>query len=117
MLDVVGKDCFEVMAAEESIRSRDSRRMVPMTRSQMALVLGARTGVVMTLVDSAAKTASNEAVNLVSRSRIKNLTVRAWLANSMEWLRACWVTQLVTGLHVMPAIRTRRVSCGMNTRT
>jgi hypothetical protein len=38
-----------------------------------ALALGARTGVVMTLTTSAAKMASKEAVNLVSRSRMRNL--------------------------------------------
>ena len=31
-------------------------------------------------------------------------------ARSIERLRACWVTQPVTGLAVTPAIRTRRVS-------
>ena len=57
-----------------SIRSRHSRRKVPITRSQMALARGARTGLLMILMPSAAKTASKEAVNLVSRSRMRNLT-------------------------------------------
>ena len=42
---------------------------------------------------SAAKTASKDAVNLVSRSRIKNLTAVARSASSMQTFRACWVTQ------------------------
>ncbi len=46
-----------------SIRSRHARRMVPNTRSQTALARGARTGVLMMLARSAAKTASREAVN------------------------------------------------------
>jgi hypothetical protein len=71
----------------------------------------------MTLVPSAAKTASKEAVNLVSRSRMRNLTASACSARSIERLRACWVTQLATGLVVMPGIRTRRVSWWMNTST
>ncbi len=41
--------------------------MVPTTRSHMAFARGARTGVLMILVPSAAKTASKEAVNLASR--------------------------------------------------
>jgi hypothetical protein len=78
---------------------------------------GALTGLLMILVPSAAKTASKEAVNLVSRSRMRNLTVLAWSARSMERFRACWVTQSVTGFEVMPAIRTKRLSWWMNTRT
>ena len=64
----------------------------------------------MILVPSAAKTASKEAVNLASRSRMRNVTAFAWSASSIERLRACWVTHAATGLAVMPAIRTRRVS-------
>ena len=79
--------------------------MVPMTRSQMALARGARMGVLMTLVPSAAMAASKEAVNLVSRSRMRSLTGFVWAASSIEMLRACWVPQLVTGFDVMPAIR------------
>ena len=71
----------------------------------------------MILVPSAAKTASKEAVNLVSRSRMRNLTGFVWAASSIEMLRACWVTQLVTGFEVMPAIRTKRLSWWMSTRT
>ncbi len=43
-----------------SIRSRHSRLMVPITRSQMALARGARTGLFRILVPSPAKTASKE---------------------------------------------------------
>ena len=58
-----------------SIRPRHSRRIVPITRSQMALARGARTGVLMILMPSAAKTASKELVYLVSRSRTRNCAV------------------------------------------
>lgn len=88
-----------------------------MTRSQTAFARGARTGVLMTLTPSAASTASKEAVNLVSRSRMTNLVALACSASSIERLRACWVTQPSTGLAVMPAIRTRRVSWWMKTST
>jgi hypothetical protein len=37
------------------IRSRHSRRQVPITRSQIAFARGARTGLLMTLIPSAAK--------------------------------------------------------------
>ncbi len=91
--------------------------MGPMTRSQMALARGARTGVVMTVVPSAAKTKSKESVNLVSRSRMRNLIAFASSASSIEMLRACWVTQLAAGFDVMPAMWIRRVSWWMITRT
>jgi hypothetical protein len=71
----------------------------------------------MTMTPSAAKRASKEAVNLVSRSRMRNLTGFARSASSIERFRACWVTQLATGLVVTPAIRTRRLSWWMNPRT
>jgi hypothetical protein len=48
---------------------------------------------------------------------MRNFTAFAWSARSMERLRACWVTQSADGLAVTPAIRTRRVSWWMNTRT
>ena len=77
---------------------------------------GLRSARMRRLVPSAAKTASKEVVNLVSRSRMRNLTEFAWSARSIERFRACWATQPVTGLAVTPAIRTRRVSWWMNTR-
>ena len=44
---------------------------------------------------------------------------QAWKIGRLaaEMLRACWVTQLVTGFEVMPAIRTKRLSWWTNTRT
>jgi len=46
--------------------------MVPTKRSAMAFARGARTGVLMIWMSMAANTASKAAVNLLSRSRIKN---------------------------------------------
>ena len=46
--------------------------MVPTKRSAMALARGARTGDLMTVTLMAVKTASKAAVNLVSRSRMRN---------------------------------------------
>jgi len=53
-----------------SIRSSHSRRMVPIAGSQMAFARGARTGVLMTLTPSAAKTASKEAANFEESLRL-----------------------------------------------
>jgi hypothetical protein len=53
-------------------RSSSSRRTVPTKRSAIAFARGARTGVLMTLMSMAVKTASRPAVNLRSRSRIRN---------------------------------------------
>src|SRR5512132_868812 len=63
-----------------SMRSSTSRRTVPTRRSASAFARSARTGVVSTSIASAAKTASNAAVNFVSPSRIRNAgpDVRAW---------------------------------------
>src|SRR4051794_21488808 len=52
--------------------SRDSRRSVPIQRSAMAFALGARAGVRRMRMSEPANTASKAAVNLLSRSRIKN---------------------------------------------
>jgi len=49
---------------------------------------------------------SKDALNLVSRSRTRNLTAAPCSASSMQMFRACWVTQSVAGLAVTPAIRT-----------
>jgi hypothetical protein len=63
-----------------SIRSSSSRRMVPIHRSAIAFALGARTGVRRMRMSSLANTASNMSVNLLSRSRIKNVKPRQTVA-------------------------------------
>jgi hypothetical protein len=52
-----------------------------------------RTGILMTRVPLPAKTPSNAVVNLLSRSRIKNLNPFARSPRSMSKLRACWTVQ------------------------
>jgi hypothetical protein len=64
---------------------------------------GARTGVLMIRTPAAAKTASNGAVNLVSRSRITNLTLSACSSRVISRLRACWVNHSPGGWAVIPA--------------
>ena len=108
VLDVLGEDSLEVMAAEDD---HPIEALAPdgADDALTASVRGARTGVVMTLVP----TAPNAAVNVVSRSRMRNLIAVARSASPIEMLRACWVTQLATGFEVMPAIRTKRLSWWM----
>ena len=55
-----------------SIRSRHSRRALVIHRSAIAFARGAWTGVLMIRTPAAANTASKAAVNLASRSRIRN---------------------------------------------
>jgi len=51
-----------------------------------------------------ATTSSNGPTNLVSRSRIKNLTTRPSSSSVIARLRACWVTQLPIGCSVTPRL-------------
>jgi hypothetical protein len=117
VVDILAEHGFEVTSTEESMRSRHSRRMVPTRRSAMAFARGARTGVLMTLMPSAAKTTSKDLANLVSRSRMRNLTAASWSASSMEMFRACWVTQSVAGSAVTPAIWISQLSWWMKKST
>ena len=54
--------------------------MLPTKRSAIALARGARTGVLMMRTSMAVNTASNAAVNLASRSRMRNR--KRWPASS-----------------------------------
>jgi hypothetical protein len=57
------------------------------------------------------------AANLASRSRSKKRTGRLRSSNASKRLRACWVTQVPSGLAVTPARWTRRVSSSMKNNT
>jgi carbamate kinase len=61
--------------------------------SAIALARGARTGVLMILTLMAVKTVSKAAVNLASRSRMRNRKRRPASSRSMQRLRACRVSQ------------------------
>src|SRR5829696_3442302 len=65
-------------------RSRSSRRMLPTKRSAIALARGARTGVRMMRTLLAVTTASKAAVNVASRSRMRNRTRRPASSRSMR---------------------------------
>jgi hypothetical protein len=72
--------------------------MLPMKRSAIALARGARAGVLMMRMSMAVKTVSNIAVNLASRSRMRNRKRRPASSRSMSRLRACWVSQAPVGV-------------------
>ena len=71
--------------------------MLPTKRSAIALARGARTGVLMILTLTVVKTVSKAAVNLASRSRMRNRKRRPASSRSMSRLRACWVSQAPVG--------------------
>ena len=112
--DVPGEHGFEVTSSQDE-HLVEAFAPNGGTRSVMGLARGARTEILRIMMPPTVKTASKDDVNLVPRSRIRNLT--ACSASSIEMLRACWVTQSVTGLVVTSAIRTRRVSWWMKTST
>src|SRR4051812_11638732 len=75
-----------------------------------SVALGARTGVLSTSTLAAENTASNMAVNLVSRSRTRNRNRSARSPSSMSRLPACWVTHSPVGWAVTPSTWTWRVA-------
>ena len=87
--------------------------MVPTKRSAIALARGARTGVLMMRMLTVVKMASNAALNLASRSRMRNRKRLSASSRSMSRLRACWVSQAPMGWAVTPRMCMRRVACSM----
>jgi len=86
----------QAAAYRESSKEVDSQ--VELTgRSAKEFALGDRTGVLITRVPFPAKTSSNAAVNLPSRSRIRNLNLLARSPRSIMRLRACWAVQAPVG--------------------
>jgi hypothetical protein len=99
-----------------SIRSSNSRRKVPIIRSQTAFARGACGGLARILALAAVNTASKEEVNCPARSLIKNLTEAARWPRSIRKLRAACVVHAPSGCAVMPARWARRVPCSMTIR-
>jgi hypothetical protein len=62
----------------------------------------------MVRVPLPASTSSNVGLNLLSRSRIRNLKWPARTPGSMSKLRACWMVHAPVGLAVTPGMCTRR---------
>ena len=112
MLRWLWRVTLRAAAAKALIRGRDTvlgtHRMLPTKRSAMALARGARTGVLMMRTSMAVKTASNAAVNLASRSRMRNRKRLPASSRSMSRLRTCWVSQALVGWTRLPPLRRRR---------
>jgi hypothetical protein len=87
--DVLMDDDFEMLTTEDEHPVQTFTPAVPTNRSAKALARGALTGVRMIRTPSALRTSSKLAVNLASRSRIRNLTdcVR-WDSSKLKFL-AC----------------------------
>ena len=106
VIDEVREKAFELVPVEYQLRSRHSRRIVPTNRSAMGFARGARTGVRMMLTPSDAKISSKLAMNLASRSRIKNLTATSRSARTEDRLprgcRAGMVTNSQKWLGTLP---------------
>src|SRR5258707_506265 len=87
-----------------------------MILSQIAFALGACGGLARILMPSAMNTASKEPVNWPARSLIRNLSEVARWDRSIRTLRAACVVHAPSGLAVMPARWTRRVTGAMEMR-
>jgi transposase len=90
--------------------SKHSARTVRTQRSAYAFAFGARGGNFTASTPAAANTASNAAVNLASRSRIRNQNRSTRWSRSISRFRAIWVTHSLVGCAVTPARCTRRRS-------
>src|SRR3982074_732021 len=88
--------------------SRHSLRAVRIQRCANAFARGARAGERMIRTPYAAKTASNDPTNFVSRSRIRNVNWEVRSPRSITRLRACWVTHSPGGWGVAPSKCTLR---------
>ena len=71
--------------------------MLPIQRSMYAFARGARTGVRTIRIASERNTSSKAAVNLLSRSWIRNRIDSDRLLNVSMMLRACWVAHSLLG--------------------
>ena len=74
-------------------------------------------GVLMTSMPSEMKTSSKIALNLASRSRMRNFRAERVSPALMHRLRARWVTQGPVGFAVTPAMWTLLVSSSMKKST
>jgi hypothetical protein len=88
-----------------------------MNRSQIAFIRGAWTAVRKIMAPADWKTASNQAVKLEPRSRIRNRKSPDRWPGSRARLRACYTVHCPVGWGVTPPRCIRRVPCSMNTST
>ncbi|TQM11085.1 hypothetical protein FB558_3628 [Pseudonocardia kunmingensis] len=91
--------------------------MLPANRSAIAFGRGARTGVLITWIPGPVKMASSVAVNVASRSRMRNRKVVRASSRSIAGLRANRVSQAGVGWAVTPRMWTWRVACSTTKKT
>ena len=91
-----------------SVRSRTSRRSVPMRRSQIAFILAAWVAPTRILVPAAWNTESSEAVKFEPRSRIRNLMSSNCWSRLRARFRACCTVHSPVGFAVTPPRCIRR---------
>ena len=117
VLDVLGEDCFEVTAAE----GEDPVEALGPDGARHALADCVGLGGMDGGLDDSGAVGGDDGVDgggeLCVAVAGEELDGFVWAASSVERLRACWVTLLVSGFEVMRAIRTKRLSWWMNTRT
>ena len=117
MLDVLGKDCFEVTAAEDE---HPVEALAP-DGADHALTDGVGLGCSDGGGDDSGAVGGEDGVEGGAELGVaiadEELDRVRLVGDSIEMLRACLVTQLVTRFEVIPAIRTKRLSWWMNTRT
>ena len=94
-----------------SILSSDSRRSVPIIRSQIAFARGAAGGRFRIRMPLAEKTASKAAVKRESRSRSGNFVAARRSLRSISRLRAGGVVHAPVGCAVTPSRWARREPC------
>ena len=99
------------------VRSSSSVRQVRIHRSMIAFIRGTRIPVVIVVMLLSARMASNAAVYLLSRSRIRYFRVVLESCRSMARFLAIWVVQAAVGCAVALRMRMRRVACSMMART
>src|SRR6266516_2569346 len=117
VLDVDPKDLLKMAAPNEQQPIQALGADGATHRPAYAFAVGARTGVTSTWAPSERNASSKLRQNFASRSRSRKRTCRSRSPNTSSKLRACWVTQVLSGWAVTPARCTRRVSSSMKNRT
>ena len=116
MVFVLPKRGHGVALVEDQDAVEEFATNVPTKRSAIAFALGACTGVLMTRMSVAVKTASNAAVNLASRSRMRNRN-RHGVVEVHEQVAGLLGHQAPVGCAVTPRMWTRREACSMTKKT
>jgi hypothetical protein len=110
VIGVLAQDQLQMPFPVISVRSRHSRRALPIQRSAIAFARGACTGVLMIRTPMAVNTASKGS-ELGIAVTDHELEGGGLIAEIHQQIAACWATHAPVGWAVMPARCTRRVWC------